>query len=79
MCSNQSNVSLCETSVEDNLGFALECRSGAGGEITKCSFVKNKRGIILKELGCVFACSGNTASVVKLPEKSIPGFKINVL
>mmetsp|Transcript_30733 Transcript_30733/g.73749 ORF Transcript_30733/g.73749 Transcript_30733/m.73749 type:complete len:691 (+) Transcript_30733:4144-6216(+) len=78
-CSNQSMLSLSETSVENNLGFALECRSGSRGEITKCCFDMNGKGIVLKEPGCVFACSGNIAAVVKRPEKSIPGFKINVM
>ncbi|CAJ1958026.1 unnamed protein product [Cylindrotheca closterium] len=57
-CSHQSMLSLYETKVANNLGFALQCQSGSRADITNCCFDKNRKGIIFKEVGCVVACSG---------------------
>lgn len=72
-------LSVYKTRVQKNHGFALEFQSGAKGNISKCVFDMNKKGIIRKEQGCSLASSGNTAYVVELPEKSIPGFTFKIL
>lgn len=62
-----------------NQGFGLDCKSGSGAEIMKCNFNANRMGVIHKEPGCIFTCSGNTALVFTPPLKSIPGFKISTV
>lgn len=77
-CSEQATVSLEETRIEYNIGFGFECESGSRGEISKCHFVMNQEGVVRKEPGCVLVCSGNTAEVVSLTKRNIPGFKIHI-
>jgi hypothetical protein len=78
-CSKKGKFRLIETRVTKNLGFGLDCRNGSGSEIMKCNFNTNKKGVINKESGCTFTCSGNTALVFTPPAKNIPGFKISTI
>eukprot|EP00980_Cylindrotheca_fusiformis_P001315 scaffold333_cov133-Cylindrotheca_fusiformis.AAC.41 len=78
-CSDKGKFRLIETEVSNNMGFGLDCRTGSGAEILKCSFATNGKGVISKETGCTFTCSGNTARVFTPPAKNIPGFKISAI